>query len=118
MQVRDLKNSHEELKLFLDMFKRESTDPRYKHIYVTNLVIDTLVIKMCSVHCLKHHCGYCAIGRDIAEAKEEEYKAWARVESLKSSSMSRISNCALRQQTKLKLYLNKCWLLRKLRSLI
>ncbi|KAJ4892345.1 E3 ubiquitin-protein ligase BRE1-like 1 [Raphanus sativus] len=48
--VRDLKNSHEELKLFLDMFKRESTDPR-----------------------------------DIAEAKEEEYKAWARVESLKSS---------------------------------
>lgn len=28
MQVRDLKNSHEELKLFLDMYKRESTDPR------------------------------------------------------------------------------------------
>ncbi|KAL0720732.1 hypothetical protein Bca4012_035331 [Brassica carinata] len=48
--VRDLKNSHEELKLFLDMFKRESTDPR-----------------------------------DIAETKEQEYRAWAHVESLKSS---------------------------------
>ncbi|XP_009143087.1 E3 ubiquitin-protein ligase BRE1-like 1 isoform X2 [Brassica rapa] len=48
--VRDLKNSHEELQLFLDMFKRESTDPR-----------------------------------DIAEAKEQEYRAWAHVESLKSS---------------------------------
>ncbi|XP_013666708.2 E3 ubiquitin-protein ligase BRE1-like 1 isoform X1 [Brassica napus] len=48
--VCDLKNSHEELKLFLDMYKRESTDPR-----------------------------------DIAEAKEQEYRAWAHVESLKSS---------------------------------
>ncbi|CAN7138347.1 unnamed protein product [Brassica rapa subsp. narinosa] len=48
--VGDLKNSHEELKLFLDMYKRESTDPR-----------------------------------DIAEAKEQEYRAWARVQSLKSS---------------------------------
>ncbi|XP_013692234.1 E3 ubiquitin-protein ligase BRE1-like 1 isoform X1 [Brassica napus] len=48
--VRDLKNSHEELQLFLDMFKRESTDPR-----------------------------------DIAEAKEQEYRAWAHVESLKTS---------------------------------
>jgi len=28
MQVCDLKNSHEELKLFLDMYKRESTDAR------------------------------------------------------------------------------------------
>ncbi|ESQ39129.1 hypothetical protein EUTSA_v10001306mg [Eutrema salsugineum] len=48
--VRDLKNSHEELKLFLDMYKRESTD-----------------------------------SRDIAEAKEHEYRAWAHVQSLKSS---------------------------------
>ncbi|CAH8265999.1 unnamed protein product [Arabidopsis lyrata] len=48
--VCDLKNSHEELKLFLDMYKRESTDPR-----------------------------------DIAEAKEQEYRAWAHVQSLKSS---------------------------------
>uniref|UniRef100_A0A1J3ITI9 E3 ubiquitin protein ligase n=1 Tax=Noccaea caerulescens TaxID=107243 RepID=A0A1J3ITI9_NOCCA len=48
--VCDLKNSHEELKLFLDMYKRESTDPR-----------------------------------DIAEAKEQEYRAWAHVQSLQSS---------------------------------
>jgi E3 ubiquitin-protein ligase BRE1 len=48
--VCDLKNSHEELKLFLDMYKRESTD-----------------------------------ARDIAEAKEQEYRAWAHVQSLKSS---------------------------------
>ncbi|XP_019082403.1 PREDICTED: E3 ubiquitin-protein ligase BRE1-like 1 isoform X1 [Camelina sativa] len=48
--VRDLKNSHEELKLFLEMYKRESTDPR-----------------------------------DIAEAKEREYRAWAHVQSVKSS---------------------------------
>ncbi|KAJ0258580.1 E3 ubiquitin protein ligase [Hirschfeldia incana] len=48
--VRDLKNSHEELQLFLDMFKRESYDPK-----------------------------------DIAEAKEQEFRAWAHVESLKSS---------------------------------
>ncbi|KAJ4904262.1 E3 ubiquitin-protein ligase BRE1-like 1 [Raphanus sativus] len=48
--VHDLKNSHEELKLFLDMYKRETTDPR-----------------------------------DIGESKEQEYRAWAHVESLKSS---------------------------------
>ncbi|CAN8286415.1 unnamed protein product [Cochlearia groenlandica] len=48
--VRDLKNSHEELKLFLGMYERESTDPR-----------------------------------DIAEAKEQDYRAWAEVLSLQSS---------------------------------
>lgn len=37
------------------------------------------------VRCLKHHSGYCAIGRDIAEAKEQEYMAWAHVQSLQSS---------------------------------
>ncbi|XP_010544588.1 PREDICTED: E3 ubiquitin-protein ligase BRE1-like 1 [Tarenaya hassleriana] len=47
--VHDLRDSHEELKLFLDMYRRESTD-----------------------------------SRDIAEAKDQEYKAWAHVQSLTS----------------------------------
>ncbi|CAN8318537.1 unnamed protein product [Cochlearia groenlandica] len=56
--VRDLKDSHEEFKLFMDMYKRESTDPR------------------CTLLCCR---------KDIAEAKEQEYMAWAHVQSLKSS---------------------------------
>ncbi|XP_043720938.1 E3 ubiquitin-protein ligase BRE1-like 1 isoform X2 [Telopea speciosissima] len=48
--VHDLKESDQELKLILEMYRRESTD-----------------------------------SRDILEARDLEYKAWARVQSLKSS---------------------------------
>ncbi|XP_042511746.1 E3 ubiquitin-protein ligase BRE1-like 1 [Macadamia integrifolia] len=49
-QVQDLKESDQELKLILEMYRRESTD-----------------------------------SRDILEARDLEYKAWAHVQSLKSS---------------------------------
>ncbi|OMP00714.1 Zinc finger, RING-type [Corchorus olitorius] len=48
--VQDLKDSDEELKLILEMYRRESTD-----------------------------------SRDVLEARDSEYKAWAHVQSLKSS---------------------------------
>ncbi|KAI3857860.1 hypothetical protein MKX03_016940 [Papaver bracteatum] len=48
--VHDLKDSVQELKLFLEMYRRESTD-----------------------------------SRDVVEARDLEYQAWARVQSLKSS---------------------------------
>ncbi|KAJ8513461.1 hypothetical protein OPV22_003895 [Ensete ventricosum] len=48
--VRDLRENNQELKLFLEMYSRESTD-----------------------------------SRDVIESKDNEYKAWALVHSLKSS---------------------------------
>ncbi|KAF7137671.1 hypothetical protein RHSIM_Rhsim07G0033400 [Rhododendron simsii] len=76
--VCDLEESDMELKLILEMYRRESTDSStHGRLYASQTLRMTFGL-MSLIICLY-------ICRDVLEARDSEYKAWAYVQSLKSS---------------------------------
>ncbi|CAL5331332.1 unnamed protein product [Camellia sinensis] len=82
--LRDLKESDMELKLILEMYRRESIDSRFrKRVPMDEFAAKSMLPKTWIVPV--HGTGTGTGTWDVLEARDSEYKAWAHVQSLKSS---------------------------------